>query len=250
MTSPQTEYEKELEPRISQHLTAAMGRREAAPPDTPQPTPDPRPWPTLQSLLPTHSESELKALEKSITAHGVLENGVYWVDEEANHWILDGAHRIELSGGEMTWRQCSVPPGNLDEALALGLALNLAKRNPSPEQLRDTWDQLQARRTVRRLTALKLRGEGKTQAEAASLVGVTDRTIANWEQNTSNRKFSDACSPKAPDLRSSVPKTEYQKIYVRHMEGAPQARIAADARVMEVVLGAYRFPPLKLKEMR
>lgn len=57
---------------------------------------------------------------------------------------------------------------------------------------------------VRRLTALKLRGEGKTQAKAAALVGVARRTVDEWESNTSNVNYDNACIPEAPDLRSRL----------------------------------------------
>jgi len=42
-----------------------------------------------------------------------------------------------------------------------------------------------------------------------------------------------ACIPEPPDLRVTVPKAEYEKIYVRHTEGEPQAEIAADYKVSQ-----------------
>lgn len=187
----------------------------------------------LQDILPKHSESELRALKKNVDDYGVLENGVYWVDEEGNQWILDGAHRKKFSGGEMDWKFCGINPEDEEDALALGLALNIAKRNLSPEQLRELWDYLRARKTVQRLTAFKLRAQGKTQTETGALVGVPRQTLSDWERNINNAEIGNAYIPEPPDLRVSIPKSEYEKIYIKHIEGETQENIAADYKVSQ-----------------
>lgn len=195
---------------------------------------DPQSWPKLQDILPKHSASELQVLKKNIEDYRVLENGVYWVDKEGNQWILDGVHRKEFSGGKMEWKFCGIPPENSEEAEALGLALNIAKRNLSPEQLKELWNYLGARETIQKLTALKLRAQGLTQAEAGVLVGLPQQTLSDWEQNVSNTEIGNAYIdklPEPPDLRVSIPKAKYEGIYVRHLKGETQEQIAADYKV-------------------
>ena len=69
----------------------------------------------MQELLPLHSGPEGKALKVNFESLGVLENGVYWVDEHGNNWILDGTHRFLYSKGKMEWKEFH---GTEKEALA------------------------------------------------------------------------------------------------------------------------------------
>ena len=81
----------------------------------------------------------------------------------------------------------------------------------SPEQLKELWNYLGARETIQKLTALKLRAQGLTQAEAGVLVGLPQQTLSDWEQNVSNTEIGNAYIdklPEPPDLRVSIPKAE------------------------------------------
>ena len=59
------------------------------------------------------------------------------------------------------------------------------------------------------------------------------QTLSDWERDTSNTDLGNACIPEPPDLRVTVPKAEYEKIYLRHTEGEPQEKIAADYKVSQ-----------------
>jgi N6-adenosine-specific RNA methylase IME4/DNA-binding XRE family transcriptional regulator len=110
-----------------------------------------------------------------------------------------------------------------DDAFALGIGLNLARRQLSFEQIKYLREHL---RTI----ALEIRKTGKTQEEAARIVSVAQSTIAEWETNIANNIGTDnACKP--PDLRQSIPKSEHKRIYERIKSGENQEQVAADYKI-------------------
>lgn len=66
-------------------------------------------------------------------------------------------------------------------------------------------------RIKQRLIAEKLRQQGRTQEEASKIAGIEQGTLSKWENgNVSNDEIVNAYP--VPDLRVSIPKTEYSKI--------------------------------------
>lgn len=95
---------------------------------------------------------------------------------------------------------------NEDDAFALGVTLNLMRRQLSLEQIKEI-------REKQRKIALQLRKQGKSQPEVAKIVGVNQSTISDWEKEKGNN--TSACNASAvPDLRVSIPKSERKTIYV------------------------------------
>jgi DNA-binding XRE family transcriptional regulator len=82
----------------------------------------------------------------------------------------------------------------------------------SPEQVKEV-------RERQRKIALELRKQGAhTQEEVAKIVGVPQQTISFWEdKDTSNTSTGNISN--LPDLRISIPKGEYEKIYKRVKSG-------------------------------
>jgi len=131
---------------------------------------------------------------------------------------------------------------DLDEetALALGVTINIARRQMSPEQIRELQKRLRRDREQQKKVALALRQAGKSQEEAATAVGVTDRTIRNWEKGEGISIGNLPFTYTPPDLKIKVPKREYETIYERVEAGESQSAIAADykikqARVSQIV---------------
>lgn len=197
---------------------------------------DPQPWPELQEMLPKHSQSELLALKISIRDHGVLENGVYWLDQEGNLWIVDGVHRKEFSNNKMKWSFCNITPEDKEEALALGISLSTVHRNLSSIQLKELQDYLRARKTIQRKTALQLLNQGKTQEEAGALVGVSQERVSQWKNNVNNINIYNVDIPEPADNRITVPKSEYESIYIRSLKGETHDQIAADYKVARTTI--------------
>lgn len=193
---------------------------------------DPQPWPRLQDeVLPKHSKHELSALKDNIELYGVLENGVYWVDDEGNQWVLDGVQRKKYSDNNMKW-ECFT--GSEAEALAQGTALGVLHRNLSAERMKELQKNLIKNKEVQKLTALTLRSKGKTQEEVAAVVGVARNTLSLWEnENRSNVKTDIASIPEVKDLRVSIPKSQHQVIYERRQAGETQNEIAASYNISQ-----------------
>jgi DNA-binding XRE family transcriptional regulator len=68
----------------------------------------------------------------------------------------------------------------------------------SPEQILELQRRLKKDREIQKKVGLKLRKEGKTQEEVASIVGVTQKTISNWEkgEDISFSKFTNTYNPR------------------------------------------------------
>ncbi len=114
-----------------------------------------------------------------------------------------------------------------DRAFAMGIALNLARRHLSAEQIREIHRQLRKDRELRREVAMKLRQQGKTQAEVASIVGVARKTIDTWEDinNGKNAKAN------IPDLRIKLSRKQQQKLYERYKSGESQKKLTTAVEI-------------------
>jgi len=197
----------------------------------------PRPWPEAQQILPPLSQSERQSLAASIARSGVQHPILTLTDGR----IIDGHHRWELSNGKAPIEIRDLPE---EEALALALALNIARRQLSPAQLGEVQERLRKSAELRKQTALKLRDQGMTQEQTAATVGVTQSTVHEWEeqariQGGSNIKIDNAShsEPPAsktslpPDLRTTVPAHEKERIYERVLAGESHEAVAADYHI-------------------
>jgi len=180
----------------------------------------------MQALLPPLSVYERDQLKRSIDQSGVQMPILCLPDGR----IIDGHHRFSLAGMDVPKQITDLPE---DEALTLGLALNLARRHLSPEQVAEVHDNLRKNKELRKSVAMQARAMGKTQAEAAALVGVAQPTLAAWESE-SNISSDNAF---IPDVRVSVPRSEYGAIYERHEAGETNAQIAADYKITQQRVG-------------
>jgi site-specific DNA-methyltransferase (adenine-specific) len=178
-------------------------------------------------MLVPLSEQEKKALAASIEKHGVLDPVLVLPDGR----IIDGTHRWEIC------RQTSKEPPyttlHLDDetAFILGITLNIARRQMSPEQIRELQKRLRRDREEQIKLALELRKAGKSQEEAAALVGADRTTVAKWEEGISDVNFHNTYTPL--DLRIKVAKAEHQRIYDRVKAGESQRQVAADYKLTQ-----------------
>ena len=52
--------------------------------------------------------------------------------------------------------------------------------------------------------------QGKTQAEVAAMVGVSQKTVENWEHEKDDGNNSKSTNASTPDSRTSIGKKEYE----------------------------------------
>ena len=189
-----------------------------------------RPWEKLKEFLPPLSTTEEKALRESIETFGVKQPIFVLPDGR----IIDGYHRWKISQGQAPYRVLSILE---EQAFSLGIALNLARRQLSPEQIREIQEKLRKDKERIKAIALELRKQKKSQKEVAGLVGVHRSTISKWEKDTndtSNVKIHNACSEDNNlDLRISIRRELYEDIYRRVKSGESQSRIAAEYKISQ-----------------
>lgn len=175
-----------------------------------------RPWDKLQELLPPLASYEFEALKASIAEYGVLQRILVLPDGR----IIDGCHRWQIAGAKTPHDIL-----NLDEqsAFLLGLAMNAARRQMSPDQIKKL-------RKRQQEIAVELRHTGMSQEKVAGILGVARQTIDLWE-GTSIANPSNTCNP--PDLRIKIPKKEKQRIKERVTTGESQSQVAADYKVSQ-----------------
>jgi ParB-like chromosome segregation protein Spo0J len=178
----------------------------------------------VSQLLPPLSASEYEALKASIAALGI--RVPVEIDADTGE-VLDGHHRLQT---HHELRLKDPAPTVLrrfatdEERAAYILQINLHRRHLSPEQTT-------AVRAQQRELAAKLRAQGKTQAEAAAILGVPRRTVDSWEDGGRNNAKHDNASP--PDQRLAVPRAARPQIAARAAKGETPARIAPDFHVSE-----------------
>jgi DNA-binding XRE family transcriptional regulator len=118
-----------------------------------------------------------------------------------------------------------------DDAFELAIDLNEARRQLSPEQLKELRKEKEKVRKDRKKKALELRNAaGATQEEAAKAVGVARRTVDKWEEG-SNVTDEEGDITSAPDCRTKVPPSHHAVIYERFVNGEAAKEIAADYKV-------------------
>lgn len=176
-----------------------------------------RPWERLVEWLPPLARREREALKESIKEYGVKIPILVFSDG----LIIDGVNRWEICkelGIECPHTKLELSE---DDAFALGVALNFARRQLSPEQIKEFHEK-------RMNVALQLRKQDKPQEEVARIVGVTQKTISEWENRTNIPGYNASA---IPDLRISVPTSERKTIYKRVKIGEAQKQVAADYKI-------------------
>lgn len=181
-------------------------------------------WDELQEFLPPLASYEYHALEDSIKKNGVMQTILALPDGR----IIDGWHRFSIDNKA----PFKILDGIDEEtAFSLGIALNLARRQMSPEQIKDLQERLKQEKERQKKVALELRHAGKSQVEVAAILGVDQSTISDWQQGIPI--MDSHIMNNLPDLRISIPKTEYPKIYERVETGESQTSVAADYKVTQ-----------------
>ncbi|HYT88777.1 MAG TPA: DNA methyltransferase, partial [Gemmataceae bacterium] len=191
------------------------------------------PWPEMQAMLPPLSRAQRAALEASIAADGVLQLVFVLPDGR----IVDGANRWDIAPDQC---RIEVVERSDEDALALGLALNLARRQLTAEQIAEVHETLRRDRALRRKTALELRSQGLTQGEVAARVGVAQQTVSDWEDadGESDTENGIPFTPAPfPDCRVTIPRPEYPTIAERIRNGESRAQVAADYGVTSQRIG-------------
>jgi ParB-like chromosome segregation protein Spo0J len=193
-----------------------------------------------ENLLPALSTDDYDALKASIARDGLKQPIV--LDEETGD-VVDGEHR------QRACRELQIEPQYVKVRFAseheknrYALVVNLARRHLTREQKKEL--------------IANLRKSGWTQAEVADVLGVTQKTISNQEQNGSNSKITitsihapdgqentedadngngdaqvfDTCAEKfsAPDLRYKLTPKMRENIVARLDKGETQEQVAAD----------------------
>jgi len=184
-----------------------------------------RPWDRLLEALPPLASYEFEALKASIAEHGVLQRLLILPDGR----IIDGYHR---------WKIAPDAPYdilNLDDetAFLLGLAMNVARRQMSPDQIKE----LRKRQKKIAMELRKPHGDQPpmSRPKVAGILGVPEGTIARWEaeskKDTSIVRQNNTSNP--PDLKTKVPKKELLKIAERVAAGESQTQVAADYKLSQ-----------------
>jgi len=167
-----------------------------------------RPWKRIQNFLPPLSSYERKELAESLKQYGIREPIVVWKKEMI---IIDGNTRWELLNGKIPEGKIDYFEGTEEQAFALGIQLNFARRQLSNEQ--------------KKILCKKLREQGFSQQKVADITSVDRSTISKWESG-SDVKNHNASNPY--DLRVTIPKTEYQNIADAVHSGKPQTEVATE----------------------
>jgi len=174
----------------------------------------------MTDFLPSLATYERERLKESIMKHGVKHAILVLKDGR----IIDGLNRWEIA--KELDKECPIAEVDLsdDDAFALGVSLNLDRRQLSKAQI-------DAIREGQKKVALELRRQGKTQEEIAKITGLGRSTISELENNIANNVGSDNTCNDMPDVRVKIPKAEHEKIIERYKKGETQEQIAADYKV-------------------
>ncbi len=89
-------------------------------------------WDKLQEALPPLTEDEFNELKASIEKFGVK----YPIKILPDGRIIDGYHRWKIAGAGVPYETIDLPE---EDAFELGIVLNTARRQLSPEQVREVY---------------------------------------------------------------------------------------------------------------
>lgn len=178
-----------------------------------------RPWPELLEAIRPHSADELARLKSSLEQHGQQHPVLVIPDGR----IVDGLHRFQLLGNDARVQMLNLPD---DEALALGITLNTARRQLTSAQLRKIDAHYKA-------AILRLRESGKSQTEVAQTLGVAQSTVSTTERKArAERASTSGAEPvKSPDLRVSITPAQRRRALKLVNEGKSQRKAAEAAGI-------------------
>jgi len=166
----------------------------------------------LKEILPPLREDDYSRLKKSIEEQGIQES----LKILPNGIIIDGYHRKKIAQ-ELGIKNIpyEIKQLNKDEALELGISLNLARRNLSFEQKIEI--------------IKKLRERGWAQEKIAKLIGIARSTIIRLENRLENGSIVQMDNASIPDdLRYKISKEMKKEIAERADKGETQEEIAKD----------------------
>lgn len=205
----------------------------------------------------------LSAIEKKNLENSIRHSGQYEkIKVMPDGLIIDGHHRFEILGDAVQYEIVDV---DYDAAFGMAIAINLARRQLTPDQVVEVQKALKANKEAQKATAEALRKAGKTQEETAAVLGVARQTVDKWE-DTTNAKNGNSCTKEpaadlfdTPDYRTKVTKKQKEQIAQRAEEGETQAEIAADFGITQQAVGkiiskhaekkAKEYAELEQKEM-
>ena len=190
-------------------------------------------WEEAAAIARPLTPQEREALRADIAAHGVI----YPVMVLPDGRIVDGHHRWELSNSQAP---IHVLPAMTDQAaLYLAGQLNIARRHLD----RTEWNAL-FHSQERKAAAMAMRAV-KTQKEVATIFGVGQQTVSDWEKsagmdtlpetgNVSDLEPSPRRSNKYPlvrDHREKLTDLERKEISRLYWKAVPEQEIAAKFKV-------------------
>jgi ParB-like chromosome segregation protein Spo0J len=173
-----------------------------------------RPWPEVVAALAPLSGAEKEKLRRSLEAHGQHEAVKVLPDGR----IIDGLNRWEICQENTHYVVLDISE---DDAFELALDLNEARRQMSPEQVKEL-------AKVRLAKAMERRSAGEiTQEQAAFEAGVTRQAISKRERGN----IATGCDVSSLDLRIKIPEAQHPVIFERFADGQTADVIAADFKV-------------------
>jgi len=162
-------------------------------------------------LLPALKDEERQALRDSVKARGVEVPVV--VSEDGT--VLDGHHRLAVN--PQAPRRVLAGLKTEPEKRAAAYRLNLARRHLTAEQRAKVLTGMKA-------AARALNREGKTQDQAAALLGVSRETVRNWFGPVSNGRVAKANRWQKASAKVSP---ETQRVMVRQAKGGERVGVLA-----------------------
>jgi len=190
----------------------------------------------LQEIIPPLSKDDYARLKEDVKKEGIQ----IPIQVLSDGTVIDGLHRWkigkELGIKDIPYTEKTI---NKEEALDLGITLNLNRRHLSYEQKKEIIE--------------KLRKRGLTQKKVESLADIPDSTISRLENKNINN--SQMGTTYISDLRYKIPKEIEEKI-VEEVKKKSQIQVASDygisqPRVSQIVtkVKARERKPEPIKEI-
>lgn len=160
----------------------------------------------LREILPPLGEDDYSRLKESIREQGIQES----IKILPNGTIIDGYHRKEIAQElEIKDIPYEIKQLDKDEALGLGISLNLARRQLSFDQKKEIIG--------------KLRRRGWAQERVAKVIGIPQQTISRLEKESNTQMGITSI----PDLRYKISK-EIEDEILKRAKTETQEQIASD----------------------